>query len=220
MKCYENEWFKIIYNEDDPYKDLIIETINKKTKEIADFFGIAKFREKKKVVIYYSIEDFKKYLIPWLKDGKYYDWMIGSTHDGNINMLSLACCHQTKSHKSITLEDYMDGVVHEIVHIFHHELKGDNKTKYGWFHEALATNLSNQDYDIVPITCTLEQLTTNSNQVNNQYDIFYTIGKYILENYSRDFILTMCKDEVVLEEIANKLFENAKEYSDNNYKRR
>lgn len=220
MNYYENEWFEIIYNESDPYKDLIIDTVNTRTRKIAQFFGITKLDKKRKVVIYYSINDFKNYLVPLLADGKYYDWMMGSTHDGNINMLSLDCCHQTKSHRDMSVKDYIDGIVHEIVHIFHHELKGNNKTRYGWFHEALSTNLSNQEYNIVPISCTLEELTNNFNEVKHQYDISYTLGRCILENYSHDFILSICKDETILDKIADKLFDEVREYVESNYKRR
>lgn len=92
--------------------------------------------------------------------------------------------------------------------------------RYGWFHEALATNLSNQEYNIVPISCTLEELTNNFNEVKHQYDILYTLGRCILENYSHDFILSICKDETILDKIADKLFDEVREYVESNYKRR
>lgn len=48
MNYYENEWFEIIYNESDPYKDLIIDIVNTRTREIALFFGITKLIKKGK----------------------------------------------------------------------------------------------------------------------------------------------------------------------------
>lgn len=136
--------------------------------------------------------------------------MIGSTHDGNINNLSLECCHQTETHKDRTLEQYISGIIHEIVHKMQQLVKGDINTDNAWFHEALATNLSNQDYNIVPIDCTLEELKNNFNEVKNQYSISYTLGKYLLENYSQDLILKLCKDESLLDEFAPILFEQTK----------
>lgn len=62
--------------------------------------------------------------------------MMGSTHDDNINMSSLDCCHQTKSHRDMSIKDYIDGIVHEIVHIFHHELREKSYSKNIWFDEA------------------------------------------------------------------------------------
>ena len=215
MLTYENDFFQMFYKENDPYKDFIIDALNSKTKDIADFFGITKVDEKIKVIIYYSIDEFKNYLIPFLYDGKYYDWMIGSTHDGNINHLSLECCHQTETHSDRTLKQYIDGIIHEVVHKMHHLYRGEDETENAWFHESLATNLSNQDYKVVPITCTLEELKTDYNSVVNQYSISYTIGKYLLENYPHDFILSMCKDEKILDANAHKLFEETKKYAQN-----
>lgn len=210
MQKYENDFFILNYNENDLYKDAIIGVLNTRTKPISEFFGIRQMDKKVQIKIYHSIEKFKDYLIPYLDDGQYYDWMMASTHDGNINVLSFECCQRTFSHKDITLKEYLDDIVHECVHSFHHALKGDNQTNNGWFHEALATNLSNQDFDECDIDCTLEELKENYGTVEKHYNISYTIGKYLLENYSREFILSLCKDENKLDEFAPKLFETVK----------
>lgn len=206
MKEYNNEFFKIIYRNDDKYINDIIEVLEKRTKDIANYFGINKVEEPIIIKMYYSIEEFKNYLIPYLKDGKYYDWMIASTHDGNINVLTLDECRKTKSHNDRTLKQFLDGIMHEVVHKMHHIIKGNNKTKNAWFHEALATNLSNQEYSECDITCTLDELKTKYNEIPNSYSISYTIGKYLLENYSHDFVISLCKDETILDEFAPKLF--------------
>ena len=210
MKKYENSFFILNCAENDPYKDAIIEALNTRTQAISEFFGISQMDKKVLVKIYYSIDEFKDYLIPYLNNGKYYDWMIASTHDGNINNLSFECCQRIYSHQNITLKEYLDDIIHECVHSFHHALKGDNYTQNGWFHEALATNLSNQDYEECDITCTLEELKKDYDDVYNQYNISYTLGKYLLENYSREFILSLCKDEKKLDEFAPELFEKVK----------
>ena len=213
MEIYENDFLILFYKKDDTNLKNIIEIINERIKEIADFFRISKIENKIIVKLYYSQEEFKEYLVPYLDDGKYYDWMIASTDDGNINILSLNNCLKIKEHADITEEEYIDIIIHEFVHKFHQIVKGDNETENAWFHEALATNLSNQDFNIIPITCTLDELKKDYNSVANQYDISYTIGKYLLENYSHKFILSMCKDERILERYSSKIFEEAKEYS-------
>ena len=144
--------------------------------------------------------------------------MIGSTHDGNINNLSFECCKSIREHKDIQLEEYLDDIMHEVVHKFHHLFKGNNKTNNGWFHEALATNLSNQKFDIVPIDCTLEQLKTDFNNISNQYSISYTIGKCMFENYAHGIILFLCKNEELLEQMAPQLFEQSILYANEKLK--
>ncbi|MBQ2873528.1 MAG: hypothetical protein IJE89_05980 [Bacilli bacterium] len=213
MEIYENNFLILMYNKKDSNIKEIIKTINDRIIEIANFFGITQIKDKIKIKIYYSQEEFQKYLIPFLYDGKYYDWMIASTHDGNINILSLDNCRQTNSHKDMNKKEYIDIIIHEFVHKFHQLVKGDNKTENAWFHEALATNLSNEYYDVIPISCTLDELKQDYNSVDNRYDISYTIGKYLLENYPHNLILSMCKDEKILEEQAKKIFEEAKLYS-------
>lgn len=206
MKGYSNDFFKIIYNEQDMYITDIINTLETRTEDIIKYFGIKKVEEPIIIKMYYSIEDFKNYLIPYLDDGKYYDWMVASTHDGNINVLTLDECRKTVSHRNRTLKQFLDCVMHEVVHKMHHLVKGDNKTKNAWFHEALATNLSNQEYSKCDITCTLDELKEKYNEIPNSYSISYTLGKYLLENYSHDFIISLCKDENLLDEFAPELF--------------
>jgi len=207
MKEYNGNFYKLMYNENDLYIKNIISTLDIRTMNIAEYFGIKRIEKPMVVKIYYSIESFKEYLIPFLQDKKYYDWMIMSTHDGNINILSIDCCKMTESHCDITLEEYLDDIMHEVVHKMHHTLKGNNKTNNGWFHESLATNLSGQKYSECEITCTLDELKNNFNEINNSYSIAYTLGKYLLENYPKEFILSICKDESILDEFAPNLFE-------------
>ena len=92
MEIYENDFLILFYNVDDTNIKNIIEIINERIKEIADFFRISKIENKIIVKLYYSQEEFKEYLVPYLDDGKYYDWMIASTDDGNINILSFLTC--------------------------------------------------------------------------------------------------------------------------------
>jgi len=189
MKVCSNSFYRLICDENDPYKDSILNILNTKTKHIIDFFRIEKIPDSITVKIYNSVDSFKEYLLPFLQNEEYFEWMIMSTHDGNINILSIDCCQKTKSHSDITLEEYLNDIIHEVVHKMHHILKGNNKTKNAWFHEALATNLSGQDYNECDINCTLTELKENFNKVEHQYSISYTLGKYLLENYSHDFIL-------------------------------
>src|SRR5690606_5871316 len=104
----------------------------------------------------------------------YQEWMIGDTYDGNINMLSLENCKKTKTHKEMTLTEYIKVVIHELVHICQQEV---NPNAYGceWFWEALATNLSEQTLFETIVDCKKEQLMFDYLNLQNGYPISYTI---------------------------------------------
>ena len=206
MKEYTNKFCRLIYDENDSYKDALIETLNTRLQAIADFFGITELEEKIIIKIYYTTESFKASLIPYCK---YYDWIIGHTYDGNVNKLSFNCYDET-AHKGEPLKSFLDTIVHEIVHKMHHITKGNNHTENGWFHEALAVNLSNQEYIECSIDCTLEDLKNNYEETNNAYHISAILGRYLLQNYSHDFIISMCKDETILDSFAPIFFEEVK----------
>lgn len=211
MQEYSNKFCKLIYDENDPYKDAIIKTINTRTQEIADFFGITRLEEKIVIKIYYTIDSFKDSLIPYCK---YYKWIIGHTYDGNVNKLSFNCYDET-SHKGASLKQFLDTIVHEIVHKMHHIIKGNNNTKNGWFHEALAITLSNQEYMECSIDCTLEDLKNNYEETKNAYHISAILGRYLLQNYSHEFIISICKDETILATFAPAFFEEVKKEQEN-----
>ena len=50
------------------------------------------------------------------------------------------------------------------------------------------------------------ELKEKYNEIPNSYSISYTLGKYLLENYSHEFIISLCKDETLLDEFAPELF--------------
>ncbi len=212
---YENNQFIIFYNFDDKNIQQLITTLESKSKGIMNFFGLEHISRKVIIKIYYSIDDYKKHLIPYLEEmgETYHDWMIADTMDNNINMLELSLCRQLNSHKNETIQDQMETILHEFTHICHHELLGENNSHgHIWFSEALATNLSGQNYSIKKITCTYDELKNDFNNTSNNYSTAYLMGKYMLENYGRDFVLNLIKNWQLLNEFAPKLFEETKTF--------
>lgn len=42
--------------------------------------------------------------------------MNADTFDGNINLLSIEECRKTREHSDITLEEFLENIIHEFVH--------------------------------------------------------------------------------------------------------
>lgn len=217
---YENDKFIIFYNQNDENVQYLIDVLETKTNDIMNFFGLKTLSKKMIVKIYYSVEDYKQHLVPYLEESgrKYYEWMIADTFDDNINMLELSLCQKLNSHKNDTLQDYMQNILHEFGHICHHELLGENNSHgHIWFSEALATNVSGQDYSGNSINCTYNELKEDFNSASNNYPTAYLMGKFMLENYGREFVLNLIKNWQLLDEFAPKLFEETKVWVTTNY---
>ena len=53
--------------------------------------------------------------------------MNADTFDGNINLLSIEECRKTKAHSDITLEEFLENIIHEFVHACQQEINPDSK---------------------------------------------------------------------------------------------
>ena len=89
------------------------------------------------------------------------------------------------------------------------------KEDISWFWEALATNLGNPtDFKKIPINATNEEIKEFGNLEDN-YLIAYTIGKYMLENYSHEEILDYVKYPTTILNDSDLILNNAREWSNN-----
>lgn len=163
--------------------------------EIMRFFSIEKLTSNP--VIYMSSKRavFRKHVeeIAQMHEGVcYQDWMIADTYDGDINLLSLDACRETQAHRGLRKEEYLKIIVHEFVHICQRECfnRTIEREKFcGWFWEALATNLSRQEYPDVEVDCTAEQLLLEFPNISNSYTYAYLIGKYMLAHFAHEKIM-------------------------------
>lgn len=210
METYFTEKFIVYFDLKDQYLiNLLVRTLQEKLERILQFFGIDKLSTQTNIYIYSDKEKYFKHVSKYIDN--YQEWMIGDTYDGNINMLSFGELQKIKAHKEMSLTDYTKVVVHELVHICQQEV---NPNAYGceWFWEALATNLSEQTMFETIVDCTKEQLMFDYLNLQNGYQISYTVGKYILENYSHERLLSYIVNpeqlwndtEMILSEVKNK----------------
>jgi hypothetical protein len=192
---FENNLFCINYNDDDKeYIMDLIDSINTDIKRIMNFFEINEFKEKKTVNIWNDLSDYKNYITPYV--GEYHEWMVADTFNCNINILSFDL-FLSGSHRNCDFEDYKKILIHEFVHSCQQEVNSKAKNVI-WFWEALATNLSNQQKKITEIPYSKSDIIGNYHKLKDAYSVSYTIGQYLLKNYSKSHILEYVKNPAIL----------------------
>ena len=190
--------------------DDIISALENDTAQILNFFDLDKLSKKKKVIIFTDREKYKEHMLQFVDDFK--EWMCADTYGGNINLLELSVAKKSKEHRNLNLTKFIKCILHEFVHLCQQELnyKLDEIT---WYWEALATNLSGQDYIKADLfECDFDKLQKDFNNVKNNYSYSFTLGKFMLENYSKDKLLEYVRNSSLLIQDANEIFELAKRF--------
>lgn len=207
----EKKHFLIDYDNDISYIPNVVEFLETKLSDYMNYFELQSLESKVKVVVFNDIEKYKKHLEKYTE---YQDYMCADTYDGNINLLSIEETHKTKEHKNMTVEDLKLIILHEFIHICHKNCQIENYPKtITWFWEALATNLGNpEDFSKVVITASNEDIN-KFHSLSNNYPIAYTIGKYMLEEYSHKDILNYVKYPSKLLSDSENILNNAREWS-------
>lgn len=205
-----SNYFELICDKNLDYIDDLINYLNSNIEEIMDYFNLNDIKDKKKIVIWTDLNKYIKHIEQYTE---YEDYMCADTFDGNMNMLSLEEAHKTNEHANMKVNELIQNVKHEFVHICQQECEKESiSDDIAWFWEALATNLGNPEQfskiDISDIT--IDQLN-NFNKLNNAYPISFTLGKYMLENYTHDEILEYVKYPKKLERDQYNILSAAKE---------
>ena len=196
------------------YIDELEEKLKQESSRILSFFELDGLKQQKKIKIWTDREKYRRYLEQYVD--KYYEWMDGDTHDGNINMLSIEECRKTKAHQDMTLEEMLEVIVHEFVHTCQQEINPD-AFNVEWFWEALATNLANPFDCVASMQCEDDELIYHLNDVPYSYQICFTIGKFILESYSHEKIMDYVRNPDKLRKDAKTIFKEEREWFHKKY---
>ena len=208
----EKNNFIIEYNENLKYIPEIVEYLENRMNDIMCFFELNSFNKKIKIIVYNKLELYKEHIEQFFE---YHDYMCADTNDGNINILSLEAAHETKTHANMTLDEMKKVILHEFVHICQQEKEVEHiLDDVIWFWEGLATNLGNPDeYEVVQFDDATNYDINEFFCASNNYPIAFTIGKYMLENYSHAEILDYIKFPSKLLNDSEQILNNAREWS-------
>lgn len=191
------------------YIQEVISILESNTKSILDFFKLKNLSEKKKIIIWGDREEYKEHLKNFVKE--YKEWMCGDTYDGNINLLDIFEAKKTKKHKDMDIEEFGKGILHEFVHACQQEISSTSEGTV-WYWEALATNLSGQKYSVISLeNCDFNKLKKHFYGVEHGYSYAFTLGKFMLENYSNEKLLDYIKKPSLLKLEQDNIFKLAKE---------
>ena len=196
------------------YGEDLIKKLDQDSSRILKFFELENLKQPKKIKIWTDRKKYQKYLEQYVP--KYYEWMCGDTHDENINMLSLEECKKTESHQDMTLEEMLRIINHEFTHACQQEINSDAKN-VEWFWEALATNLANPFDCVASMQCEDDELIYHLNDVPYSYQICFTIGKFMIEEYPHEKILDYVKNPDQLRKDTRKIFKEEREWFNKKY---
>lgn len=197
------------------YFNDVVDFIAKNERRILDFFKLEKLPNKVKVLIL-SYEPFKDFIIS--KYGEILSYIRGNSNFSTHTIRILNVNDQIKytNHKDANVEEIKHTVLHEIVHQCHHIYHTTGYKQTIWFSEGLATNISDQKYEIQDLKqCNFDELKNDFKHYKGSYRYAYTIVNYVLNNYSNEEIEKLYKNPDYVLESANRIFEEAKKWVNN-----
>lgn len=201
--------FEIEYTESDSeYIDFLISEIQDKYLGIMDFFDISKLNHIVTIKIWNNLEKYRDYFSKMNKSIP--NWEVAratiNKNEARIDLMCLKERMKCEGHQNDKLDNLLKVIVHEFVHICHMTFNDYNATMI-WFGEGLATNLSNQ-FKKMEINCSLDDIIYG----NAKYINYYSMVKYLLDNYSKEYILMLSKNKKLLENITNDIYYKTIDY--------
>lgn len=192
-------YFDIEYtNQDQEYIELIINCLNDNYLEIMQFFNLSKLEKTVHIKFWNSITEYHTFFNEKLKikNRSVPAWETVratiNSQEWRIDLLSLEE-EKSQGHENDTISNLMKVILHEFVHICHMAYINYSETML-WFAEALATALTNQYGDTFQITCSQEDIFNGTAKYSN----YYAMGKYLISNYDKEYILELAKDKELL----------------------
>lgn len=206
MLNYENQLFIINYNICDlDYINDFIEYLNVNTTRIMNFFNLDELPKKIKINITVNKKQFDKVYFEAYKEDAY-DFAFGFAKNNTINYISFCEFNNVPKHENDTYDYYKKTIVHEFVHICNQVF---SKFSIPCLSEGLAVYLSGQlDNADIKFNYTKEELING--RIN--YRQYYLFVKYIIENYSHEFILNLYKSEEFFYKNFDQLYDEARNY--------
>lgn len=200
--------FVIESDKDVDYINDVISTLESGTSDILNFFELEKLSKKKLVRVFTDREKYKEHMLKFVPIFK--EWMCADVYDGNINLLDIAEARKSEEHKDMDLDEFEKCILHEFVHACQQEIYS-NSGGNSWYWEALATNLSGQHYNLRDLSnCDFNSLQKDFYNTKYNYSYSFTLGNFMIKNYSKNELLEYIRNPGLLKDNANNIFELAK----------
>ena len=202
----ENDLFVLYYSkEDEYYIEDFVNYLNENVKKVLDFFNFKKLSKKITISLIKNKEEFDR-IFTSIYNQPAYDFAIGFAKASNIYYISFNDLKNIPKHEKDTYEYYKKTIIHEFVHSCNYEFSSV------WIRclcEGLAVYLSGQrNMDDIQFNITKEELFNG--RIN--YGQYFLFVKYIIDNYSHDYVLKLYKDEKFSTENLDRLYDEAVEY--------
>ena len=205
----------INYTENDiDYIEDLSKQILLQGQKILNYFNLEKLDKPTYIYFYNNLGTFKEKAKTRNSTGIVPNWLCGwaSTKPNRyeVHVLSYSEYIKTQSHENDTIEDIITLVLHEFTHNCYDSYMFSNKNRKTlmWLHEALATTLSNQRNNLT-ISCSVDDLY-NENQI--AYHNYYTLGKYLLSNHNKEYILKLISDYKYLKLETQNIYDNTRKW--------
>lgn len=210
-----NDKIIINYNEEDKeYVTTIFDKINTMLPKYLNFFDTEKLNYPIIINLYNDINQFQN-TIKNRNGGKSpKSYIAAITHKNIIDSLSLNERRKISEHKNTTEEEYIMVFLHELFHICHINYMGDN-SKCTWLAEGLACYFGNPVYQESTIDCSVEDLLN----LQAHYKYYYTLTKYIIENYDHSYVLKLAKDPKLLFSQTEEIVRETNKYLNKKHKK-
>lgn len=173
-----------------------------------DFFDISKLNHIVTIKIWNNLEKYRDYFSKMNKSIP--NWEVAratiNKNEARIDLMCLKERMKCEGHQNDKLDNLLKVIVHEFVHICHMTFNDYNATMI-WLGEGLATNLSNQ-FKKMEINCPLDDVI----QGKAKYINYYSMVKYLLDSFGKDYVLKLSKDKYLLERATNDIYYKTIDY--------
>ena len=184
---------------DELYIEKLADYIENESKNIINYFNFDKLNVD--VILFSDLDEFRK------KHGKNTpNWLCGYYKKEDekhiVNTLCLEEYKKTAGHENNTINDLEKLIIHEFVHACHAQYKLVNIfNSTRWLAEGFAILLSKQDYNN-EINVSYEELLNDSVSYSN----YYAMVKYIIDEYGKDYLLELLKNDDLANEVGLKIY--------------
>ena len=214
MKKITFVYFEIEYSKKDTEEiQLIANKLKDKYLDIMHFFNLERLERKVFIKLWGNLNEYRNFFNERMKEynKKVPEWEVGRSisnfEECRIDLLNLEETKKCRGHQNDTIDSLIKVCIHEFVHTCHYTYNG-NKDSMTWFSEALATNLSNQ-YENLYFNCSLNDiLDGKANYIN-----YYSMGKYLIDNCDKNYILELAKNKELLEKDTADIYDQVSNYA-------